>query len=178
MRLKKIKNLKDGISIDWEVKNKEGKWIPYSMEKNTDKADQEFYDCLDALKPYLIEICEVTPLPEELIVCTGVSLSYKGEFEEMHVCIHGYRTYERSNGADNFNSPKKAAEDFTGTDAEDNVLNGDCFEIVKSFVDQAKMYIKGEQKQTELNLKKEEKENDPDRFKAKVSKPEEETEPA
>jgi len=154
MRLTKIKIIKDMVSINWETPVKGGRMIKNTIE-SPDDPKPDFAKAIKALKPHLIQMCEVESLPSKLITVTGASLSYKGDNDIMNVVITGNKTHVNSGGCLNLNSPNKPAVSTTGdpTDAA-NLLDEKCVEKIETLIDEAKAYIKGERLQMELLNKK------------------------
>ena len=98
-------------------------------------------------------MCEVETLDKKLIRVSGVSLSYKGEFDTMNAILTGQKSHKNSNGQLNLNTPLKPAENVTGEDtAAENLLPETCVKLIKNLISEALIYINGDRSQTELKL--------------------------
>jgi len=159
IRLTKIKSLSDKIEIEWKVKSKKGGWITRTLATPSE-AHPDFYSVLEQLKEPLIDLCELNDLSEaatDLIVATGVSLSYKGGNNTLNAVITGNKTYQNSGGCLNLNSPVKAAADETGEPtAAENLLSDDCVKSIKALIDETIVFMDSEPSSMEVEPETEE----------------------
>jgi len=175
MRLTSIKELEDSVKINWELARKDGGFNKLTIISG-DKARPEFTAAVKALKPFLIEFCEIESLDKRLIFSTGINMKYKGETDTMHVGLTGYKTLQNSPGCVNFNSAQKAEKNTTGEGtANENLLPEKCVKVINTLITEAKKYIAGDTIQREMPLK-EKKEKAPGgkkkaAKKAKLKKP-------
>lgn len=152
MRLTKIKYLNELVIIAWEVPVKGGRTIKNTIE-SPDDPTPELVEAVAALKPHLIEMCEVEKLPNNLIYTTGVSLSYKGDNDTMNAVLTGVKTHANSGGCLILNSPNKPSENTTGEDtASANLLSEPCVERIEQLIVHAKEYINGKRGQVDMGL--------------------------
>lgn len=149
MKFKKIKHLNSGISLEWIENLGNGKSATRTLE-SPEMPRQEFINALQGLKPYLIQICELESLDQDLIDITGVGFSYKGSENLMEVVLKGKRSYKNSNGCDTFNAPKKKVETAGEPTAEENLLDEEGVEILNTLISEGELYIKGERLQTDM----------------------------
>lgn len=150
MQITKIKNLNDEVFIEWKTNCKTGGFNVNSV-RSKDKAVPEFYEALEALRPHLIELCELKKYPEEDFKTTGISLSFKGENDQKYVTIKGMRSYKKSSGCQALNTPTKAAEiEGDQEKQKKDILSDEAIEAVDRFIKAAEGFIKGERTQTNM----------------------------
>jgi len=149
MIIKKVKYLGELVHLEWKHEVKGGSGSSFTLDSGDDPKP-EFKKALSALKPHLIELCEVEPLDKKLIKVSGISLSYKGDNDIMSVVITGQKSHKNSGGCLNLNSPVKAAEIAGEATAEENLLSEKCVKAVQMLIIEAEKYIKGERLQAEL----------------------------
>jgi len=154
MRFKKIKYSDSQVHL--ELENVTGGGDEQTAKdvisiKSGKEPREEFHVARRGLKNALIELCEVQGLPKDAITVTGVSLAYKGEYDDMHCVITGYRTLKNSAGSQPLNTPQKAAELTEESKPEPgDILDEKTIESLKAFIAEAEEYYRGTKLQTEL----------------------------
>jgi hypothetical protein len=111
MRILKVKARKpDGLIVEFEKKNGEGKWNHYTMDCVEPPAP-EVPRALADLAQDVTTLCE---LPEETLAMTvtGVSFSYGGEREIMGATIIARRNLQSANSPMNVLTPHKSVEPY------------------------------------------------------------------
>jgi hypothetical protein len=149
-RIRKVKLTKEEkIMIVFE-QMAGGDWDEYSLTCS-EKALPSFYQAVQDLVPHVIEMCELPADYAERIIVRGVSVSYGGEAEVMGATITAQMTLMKSNCPLNLNTPHKASDSYSESDADPNqLLSDNCIAALKALYRECERYIDGERAQGKL----------------------------
>lgn len=150
MRVKKIK-LK-GCTVEIEVETREGeKSFKVTKLESFDEPLDSFPKALQALTPYILEICE---LPEEYadgLEVLSVTFSYGGAEDVMGASITALKTLSTAKAPFVINTPHLASGPYN----ENGVgpfLSDMCTFQLEILIEEAMRYWAGERKETQLSL--------------------------
>lgn len=150
MRIKKVKSLNDKITIDFEKESKAGGMTQQSISCPEPPAP-EFDKALKALKPHLIQLCELESIDETLVTVTGASFGCEGEDDVMSAVITGTKSHKYSNGSLALNSPKKTFEPIKGDIVNSKLVHSEgCVEALEALISAAEGYAGGKRGQADL----------------------------
>jgi hypothetical protein len=151
MRIKKAKlSTMDKVTIMYEQKSTTGAWDEYSFTCS-DKPRPEFKQSLDALAPFIIEMCELPDNYLSRIEVRGVTFSYGGEAEVMGATISAQMKLNKSNQNLNLNTPHKASDSYSDAPADPKqLLPVECIKALKNLCEEVRLYIRGERAQGSL----------------------------
>lgn len=146
MRVRKIQ-YKDGrVSINWETE-KDGDAFSLSCRA---RPRPEFILAWDAMRTWVVELCE---LPQEYlsrIAVTGVTTSYAGEKDVRGVVLTATMRLDLSLSPLNLNTPHKT-ETFYGETGDDRqLMDDDLIKDLDVLELEAEAYVKGERAQSDL----------------------------
>ena len=159
MHITKIKIKQEHVSIEYDegiVVNDEELLNRYSID-SPEQPVSAFKDSFQNMDFHLIELCELCEKPQDIpIMCedvniTGLSFKYKDN-ELTSAVVTGTKQLAYSNSPLVLNSPNKSIN----VDGDFNKmvhLTDPCIATLKSVIDHAKDYVKGERLQIEIDLK-------------------------
>ena len=117
-----------------------------------DPARPEFYQALEALNVFVLDMCELPENYLDRITVKGVSYSWGGENNTMGAVISAAMTLNESYQPLNLITPHKVSEMYCPDtpDDEKQLLSGDCVEALKKLIAECELYIKGDRAQGSL----------------------------
>src|SRR3990167_11028779 len=145
MRFNKIKfdSEKQKWAFLYEIMRSGGTSDEFSIASK-DEPRQALKDCLDGLKKFGIEICELPDDWKSRLTIKGVSFSYAGENDVMGVTITALAELEHSNSPLVLNTPHKIAEFYGETGDEKQLMPEGLAEILDELQEEAEKYVNGE----------------------------------
>ncbi len=171
MHVTKIKIKQEHVSIEYDegiVINDEELLNRYSID-SPEQPVTTFKDAFQKMDFHLIELCELCEKPKDIpIMCedvgiTGLSFKYK-DGELTSAVITGTKQLAYSNSPLVLNTPNKSIN-IDGDFNKMVHLTDPCIAALKSVIDHAKDYVKGERLQIEIDLKDDtKKEANPEKF--------------
>ncbi len=159
MHITKIKIKQEHVSIEYDegiVVNDEELLNKYSID-SPEQPVTAFKEAFQKMDFHLIELCELCEKPKDIpIMCedvniTGLSFKYK-DGELTSAVVTGTKQLAYSNSPLVLNTPNKSIN----VDGDFNKmvhLTDPCIAALKSVIDHAKNYVKGERLQIEIDLK-------------------------
>ncbi len=161
MNVTKIKIKQERVSIEYDegiVVNDEELFNRYSID-SPEQPVTAFKDSFQKMDFHLIELCELCDKPKEIpIMCedvniTGLSFKYK-DGELTSAVVTGTKQLAYSNSPLALNTPNKSIN-IDGDFNKMVHLTDPCIAALKSVIDHAKDYVKGERLQIEIDLQEE-----------------------
>ncbi len=162
MHVTKIKIKQDRVFVEYDkiviVEDKE-LLNKYSID-SPEQPVTEFKKSFQSLDFFLIELCELCDKPGEIpIMCedvtiTGLTLKY-ADGELTSAIVTGTKQLAYSNSPLVLNTPNKSIN-IDGDFNKMVHLTDPCIATLKSVIDHAKDYVKGERLQIEMDLKEDE----------------------
>ena len=152
MRIKKVKKTKeDKVFIVFEKRTKAGGYDEYSMACS-EKALPEFYEAINNLSQYVVDMCELPRDFQDRIMVKGVSYSYGGESDTMGATIVAQLRLRESITDLNLNTPHKTQEYYNDNDNGDpmTLLSGDCANDLIDLQEECVKYINGDRAQEDM----------------------------
>lgn len=153
MRVTKIDAMTQlGLNIAYSEKSSSGKWDKRSLDSD-EKARPEFYETLSCIKPLFLEAMEFNTKEEDKkIVVTGIAYEYEGEGDDpkISVIIHGARRLKKWSHYVKFKTFKIVLGDYSKEHKLSKVLDGPQVSLLKSMIDEAEKFIKGERAQQKV----------------------------
>jgi len=166
MHVTKIKIKQDRVFVEYDkiviVEDKE-LLNKYSID-SPEQPVTEFKKSFQSLDFFLIELCELCDKPDEIpIMCedvtiSGLTLKY-ADGELSSAIITGTKQLAYSNSPLVLNTPNKSIN-IDGDFNKMVHLTDTCIISLKSVIDHAKNYVKGERLQIEIDLKETEQSED------------------
>ena len=117
------------------------------------RARPSFYEALEALAPFVAEICEQPKEWAGTVEVKGISFSYGGENKIMGASISALKTLEKSN------SPLKPSEPYSESGDTVMCLSDDATAALLRVQDEARAYLNGDRAQLGLNFDGEEEDD-------------------
>jgi len=126
-----------------------------------DEPVESFKTTLQALKPYITELCEQPKDYTARVTVRGINCKY-GDHETggkvLGVVMTGVYKYKKSNGVLVLNTPFKQESFRTSKGGDDGkLLSDDCLEVIYELFEEAKKYLKGERLEIKIDYKEQEK---------------------
>ncbi len=171
MHVTKIKIKQDRVFVEYDkTVIVEGKELlnKYSID-SPEQPVEGFKKAFQAMDFFLIELCELCEKPQDIpIMCedvniTGLSFKYK-DGELTSAVVTGTKQLAYSNSPLVLNTPNKSIN-INGDFNKMVHLTDTCIAALKSVIDHAKNYVKGERLQIEIDLQDDSaKKADPEKF--------------
>ena len=162
MHITKIKIKQDRVFVEYDkiviVEDKE-LLNKYSID-SPEQPVEGFKKAFQAMDFFLIELCELCDKPDEIpIMCedvtiSGLTLKY-ADGELTSAIVTGTKQLAYSNSPLVLNTPNKSIN-IDGDFNKMVHLTDPCIAALKSVIDHAKDYVKGERLQIEMDLKEDE----------------------
>ena len=144
MQVNKIKKIKEEVQV---VLSKTVNGVAFHGDV---KAEPEpgFLKDIDALKPSVLEMCELSKKSE--ISISGISFSYHGEMETQAAIITFQKKLLNGSSVITINTPLRYVERTGENTPTSQIMSETMAKLIEKITGDAKKFIQGLRKQTEL----------------------------